>query len=76
MLDRNAIITTAVVSLISVVILSRALFFLIGCVYGWFGHNRWQSAKTKGNTISQPAPVYEDLQPTSMPETRERVFEL
>ena len=54
-------------------ILSSVLFFFIGCVCGWFGHKHRQSAKT---TISQPAPVYEDLQPTSMPENRERAFEL
>ena len=61
------------VSSIIVFILSSALFFFIGCVCGWVGHKYKQSAKT---TISQPAPVYEDLQPTSVPENQERTFEL
>ena len=55
------------------VILSSALFFFIGCVCGWFGHKHKQSAKT---TISQPAPVYEDLQLTSITENQEGAFEL
>ena len=61
------------VSSIIVVFLISTLFFFVGCVCGWFGHKHRQSAKT---TISQPAPVYEDLQPTSMPENREITFEL
>ena len=61
------------VSSIILVILSSVLFFFIGCVSGWFGHKHRQSAKT---TNSQPAPVYEDLQPTSMPENQEIAFEL
>ena len=73
MYNRNTVITAAVVSSIIVFILSSALFFFIGCVCGWFGHKHKQSAKTN---IAQPAPVYEDLQPTSMPENRERTFEL
>ena len=73
MQDRDAIIITAVVSSIIIVILSSVLFFLIGCVCGWFGHKHKQSAKAN---ISQPAPVYEDLQPTSMTENIERAFEL
>ena len=73
MQDGNTVITAAVVSSIIVFILSSALFFFIGCVCGWFGHKHKQSAKT---TTSQPAPVYEDLQPTSMSENREITFEL
>ena len=71
--DQNTIIITAVVSSIIVVILSSTLFFFIGCVCGWVGHKHKQSAKAN---ISQPAPVYEDLQPTSMPENQEKAFEL
>ena len=83
MQDGNTIITAAVVSLIIVFVLSSSLFFFIGCVSGWVGHKRWQSAKTINgsdkNTSTQQslvAPVYEDLQPTSMPENQEKAFEL
>ena len=74
--SQNAV-TIAVTSSLVVFIFSSTLFFIIGCVCGWFGHKH----KTKGsdmNTNSQPGPLYEDLQPsTSLPGDQEKVaFEL
>ena len=74
--SQNAV-TIAVTSSLIVFTFSSTLFFIIGCVCGWFGHKH----KTKGSdksTHSQPAPLYEDLQPaTSLPGDQKKVtFEL
>ena len=46
------------------------IFFLIGCLCGWFGHKRKQSSKgetaaTSNESVSShqttPTPVYEDV---------------
>ena len=71
-------IITAVVSSIIVFILSSSLFFIIGCVCGWFVHKHKSKGSDK-NITSQaaPFPVYEDLQSTSTPEHQEKAaFEL
>ena len=76
-LDQNAIIT-AVASSVIVFILSSSLFFIIGCVCGWFGHKHKSKGSDK-NITSQAAPfsVYEDLQSTSTPEDQQKAtFEL
>jgi hypothetical protein len=66
MMDRD-IITPAVVSSVIVFIFSSTLFFFIGCACGWIGH-KYKTNRSDKSTLSQAAPVYEDLQPPmSMP---------
>ena len=76
MLNREVIIT-AVVSSIIVLVFSLILFFIIGCVCGWYGH-KYKTKQSDKTTHSQAAPLYEDLQPPmSMLGNREKMaFEL
>jgi lipopolysaccharide export LptBFGC system permease protein LptF len=64
--DQNSIIAAAVVSS---VVISAVVFFLLGCACGWLGHKyKGTINKTKSdkNANSEPAPLYEDLQSTSI----------
>ena len=60
-------------------ILSSTLFFILGCACGWVGH-KYKIKRSDKNARSQAAPLYEDLQPSTLmpiPEEQERAsFEL
>ena len=76
MQSQNAV-TIAVTSLTVVFIFSSTLFFIVGCACGWFGHkHKKDKGSDKRTPPPQPAPLYEDLQPTSMPGDQEKAFEL
>ena len=68
----------AVISSIIVALVFFILGFSLGCASGWFGHKYkiTTQAKSDKNTGIQPAPLYEDLQPMSMPREQEKAFEL
>ena len=66
--------------MVSSIIVTAVIFFLLGSASGWFGHKYKSTtqARSEKNTNTQPAPLYEDLRPsTSMLEDQEKaVFEL
>ena len=73
--NQDVVISTIVSSVI-VFILSSTLFFIIGCVCGWFGHKS-KAKKSDKDITSQATPVYEDLKPsTFMAQDQEKAFEL
>ena len=74
-MDRNSVIAAAV---ISSTVISALVFFMLGCASGWFGHKYKITTQVKSdkNTGIQPAPLYEDLRPTSMPREHKKAFEL
>ena len=59
-------------------VITAVVFFVLGCASGWFGHKYKDNiqAKSEKNNNTQPAPLYEDLQPKSTSENQERAFEL
>ena len=60
-------------------VISAVVFFLLGSICGWFGHKYKDTAvqaKSDKNASSEPAPLYEDLQPTSTPRDQGKAFEL
>ena len=59
-------------------VITAVIFFILGYASGWFGHKYRDhiQAKSEKNTNTQPAPLYEDLQPTSTSQDQERAFEL
>ena len=64
--------------MISSIIVAVVLFSL-GCASGWFGHKYKDTiqARSDKTSNSQPAPLYEDLQPSSSTsQDQERAFEL
>ena len=67
-------VTATVASSITVFILSSTLFFFIGCICGCFIH-KYRIKRSDKNVRSQPAPLYEDLQP-SLAEDKEKTFKL
>jgi hypothetical protein len=77
--DQSSNIAAAVVSS---TVISAVVFFLLGCACGWLGHKYrgtiTSKAKSDKNVISEPAPLYEDLQITSIqsPTDQGKAFEL
>ena len=64
---------------LSTLIVSSIIFFLIGCLCGWFGHKRKQSSINETVSLQQatPTPVYEDvLLTTRTASDKEKAFEL
>ena len=75
-LDQNAVIAIVI---LSTLIVSSIIFFLIGCLCGWFGHKRKQSSTNETVYLQQatPTPVYEDvLLTTRTASDKEKAFEL
>ena len=72
-MDQRPIIAAVVSSVITAVV-----FFVLGCTSGWFGHKYKENIQTRSekNTNTQPATLYEDLQPTSTSQDQEKAFEL
>ena len=70
----------AVVSSVSVFILSSSTFFIMGCVFGWFGHKHKQSMAGGGTSdeaaIPKPVPLYEDVLPESKSGQCKKGFEM
>ena len=74
--DQRSVIAAAV---ICSTVISAVVFFLLGGICGWFGHKYKDTAvqaKSDKNASSEPAPLYEDLQPTSTPKDQGKAFEL
>ena len=71
--DQRPIIAAVVSSVIT-----AAVFFVLGCSCGWFGHKYKDNIQTRSekNTNSQPAPLYEDLQPAFTSQDQDKTFEL
>lgn len=76
-MDRYSIIAAVILSTI-VAVVFFTIGCLLGCASGWFGHKRKISTQKNSdkNSNSQPAPLYEDLQPVSMPRDQKKAFEL
>ena len=72
-MDQRPIIAAVVSSVIMAVVI-----FVLGCASGWFGHKYKDNIQTRSekNTNIQPAPLYEDLRPTSTSQDQEKAFEL
>ena len=71
----------AIVVLSTLIIVSSIIFFLIGCLCGWFGHKRKKSSTNETETVSlqqaTPTPAYEDvLLTTRIASDKEKAFEL
>ena len=72
--DQKPIIAAVVSSVITAIV-----FFILGCASGWLGHKYKDNIRAKSgkSTNTQPAPLYEDLQPSSSTSRdQERAFEL
>ena len=74
-MDQRPIIAAVVSSVIMAVVI-----FVLGCASGWFGHKYYNKdniqTRSEKNTNTQPAHLYEDLQPTSTSQDQEKAFEL
>ena len=71
----------AIVVLSTLIIVSSIIFFLIGCLRGWFGHKRKQLSKgeSESDSLQQATPthVYEEvLLTTRIASDKEKAFEL
>ena len=65
-----------IAAVVSSVITAAVILFILGCASGWFGHKYKDNICAK-NKNSQPAPLYEDLQPSSSTsQDQEKAFEL
>ena len=68
------------VAVLSTLIVSSIIFFLIGCLCGWFGHKRKQSStnETESDSFQQttPTPAYEDVVSKTQATNNETAFEL
>ena len=73
--DQNSIIAAAVVSS---TVTTAVVFFLLGCAGDWLGHKYKGTTSTRVRSDNaEPAPLYEDLQPTSSTqEDQGKTFEL
>ena len=78
--DRAPIVAALISSLIVAAVVCFVLGCVLGCAGGWFGHKRYKittQAKSEKDANAEPAPLYEDLQPTSStPEDQGKAFEL
>ena len=84
----TGVITVFSAITITVCAANSLVFLMIGYTCGWLGHKRKQSlthkaTSAKKNICAQPSqvpptpgPIYEELQPTSMPEDQAKAFEL
>ena len=70
----------AVVSSISVFILSSSTFFIMGCVLGWFCHKHKQSMAGGGTSdeaaTPKPVPLYETVLQESKSGESKKGFEM
>ena len=59
-------------------VISAIVFFLLGCACDWLGHKYRGTAKSDKNADFEPAPLYEDLQTTSVQSStdQEKAFQL
>ena len=66
------------VAVFSTLIVSSIIFFLIGCLCGWFGHKLKKSSTNENETVPQttPTPAYEDVVPRTQATNNETTFEL
>ena len=75
--NQNTHLSAIIISSVILYVSSSILFCFIGSICGWVGHKH-KAMASKNSNNSQPAPLYEDVQPSfpGLAKDQERDFKL